>query len=233
MTHYTDKEKLLDLLSYDLGDYKDKYLKLIKSHLNTSKEKTFLDLGCGHGDFTKLFSTDFKFSYGLEPFLKITNSNDFNIEFEAIDLFKFNKKVDILLGKEMIHHIDNKADFFNKLHEVINEKAVFITRPKFIEIPFFNKALTLFSESQPNQDLILKEVPKDKFKYRVNPYSLTITLKKSDFYFLIRSRFWSCFSEFSDLELNKGIEEIDSKFKDKEIISFKDNLLIIELLKIN
>lgn len=234
MNHYTDKDILFDFFNYDIGNYKDKYLNLIESHLNASKEKTFLDLGCGHGDLTKKFSILFKFSYGLEPYLKITNNNENNIRFLKTDLLSFdNKKIDILLGKEMIHHIENKSLFFHKLHNVIKEKAVFITRPKYIEIPFFKKALDTFSDSQQDLELILKEVPKDKFHYRVSPFTMTINIYKKDFYMLIKSRFWSCFSKFSDIEIEQGIKEIEEKYSDKEILSFNDKIIIIELLKKN
>lgn len=232
MNHYSNKDMLLDFSSYDTGNYKDKYLNLIESHLNANKEKTFLDLGCGHGNLTKKFSTLFKFSYGLEPYLNISNNNENNLMFLKTDLLSFdNKKVDILLGKEMIHHIENKSLFFHKLHNVVNEKSVFITRPKNIEIPFFKKALDTFSDSQQDLELILKEIPKDKFHYRVSPFTIIVNIHKKDFYMLIKSRFWSCFSNFSDIELEKGIKEIESKYSGQEILSFNDNILIIELLK--
>ncbi len=232
MTHYTDKEELLDLLSND-ENYKNKYLALIENHLNTGLNKTFLDLGCGHGYFTKYFSSKFKFSFGLEPYLKITTSNEDNLHFFKMDIFSFTEKVDILLGKEMIHHISDKKEFFNKLFDTINEKALFVTRPKHIDIPFNEKALKLFADSQPDLDTILKDIPKDKFHYRVSPYTLEITLQKSVFIKLIRSRFWSCFSSFTDLEIGNDIKRIENQFKDTDTITFKDNLLFIELLKKN
>lgn len=229
MEHYINKEEYLNLADFDIGNYKDSLMNLLFEHLEleSSKNKTFIDLGCGTGETTVFLNKYFKRSLGIEPFLQIEESSDSTLDFRQCCIFEVEETFDILLGKEMLHHVENRKDFFDHLYLKINEKSVFITRNENTEIPFCEKGKALFKESQPNLDSIVADIPRDKFFFRISPVDLNFVIKKENFIKLLRNRFFSNISTLTDLEIKNNIDLLP----DQEILEFKDKLLILELIK--
>ena len=100
-----------------------------------------------------------------------------------------------------------------------------ITRPQIeIDYPLWSDAKEVWKQNQPSIEDIqqdLMEAGYTNIQWNVESYPCSITLNRwTD---MIRSRFWSTFSNFSDLELENACNEITAKAKKVKTINDNDN----------
>jgi hypothetical protein len=100
-----------------------------------------------------------------------------------------------------------------------------ITRPQIeIDYPLWSDAKEVWKQNQPSIEEIqqdLMEAGYTNVKWTVESYPCDITLNR--WIEMIRSRFWSTFSNFSDLELEDACNEITAKAKKAKTINGNDN----------
>ena len=107
----------------------EKYIQHIR---NNNK---FLDIGCGTGIYTKIFSKYFKHNYGIDICQNMinicNNNNNNNIVYicESIENFNVNNFDLIISISQVINHFmtfDTLNSFFKNICEKLNENGIFI-----------------------------------------------------------------------------------------------------------
>jgi hypothetical protein len=138
-----------------------------------------------------------KKNYNLLDFINLSQNNTF----------------DLILMKEVIHHLEMK-DYkliFSKLTKMLkpNGKIIIITRPKKINYPFFEKAHILWKESQPEINDIASKIINCDFNVQIIDEHFEVKIKKIIWINMIKKRFWSIFSKLTDSEIEDGIKIYD------------------------
>lgn len=141
----------------------------------------------------------------------------------------FNK----LLLKEMIHHVVDRAEFWQKVRSRMPEggRALVVTRPRLCPFPLFDSACEKFSDGQPGSSLLQSEIEESGLKSALSCASWPIEVAKEDWFRLIRSRFTSNLFSYTDKEIEHGIEELRRRFSGREI-TFQDQLIFIEVTNV-
>ena len=222
-------------LSYQ--DYIRSFNNFLLKNIKLNSKSVILDIGCGRGKILGNLSSKLKLKN--KPFgIDITEHKDKDkrINFKKIDALKFftkNKyKFDLILIKQTIHLLN-----LGKIKQLLNvSKASLTSNGKIFiftldtdknEIPTFKLMKRKLSKSIRRDKAILKliiklnaQVIKKNFFYRVK-----ITKKK--YLNMIQNRYISTLLNFTKKELNKGLGEIQLKYK--KDISFKDKLICLIL----
>lgn len=193
----------------------------IVSLLELSTENIFVDIGAGTGLYTKAIQNKIKFKNKVifvEPSFDmaniVRNNSNFLVFNETSEIF-FNREIsfDKILFKEVIHHIKDRKELWEKLYKNLNKEGAFliITRPQNTKLPLFDKAKDKFRENQPNYMDLINEVKKDNFEIKTYKDDFVFQLDKEKWYQMIKDRFMSDLSEFSNEEIDEGIAELEKK----------------------
>lgn len=191
------------------------------AHLRLSESPETLrlaDVGAGTGNFTAALARAAKLAL---PPLCVDFSDDMlalarrsaapPLETLCLDAVAFSKVspaeqgYDRLLLKEVVHHIPEPevdgmyAGFFAQLRP--GGVAVTVTRPQEVDYPLFKAARAVWRENQPPASLYVAAMERAGFRVTQREAVFPATLPKARWSRMVRSRFWSTFSHFSDEEL--------------------------------
>ena len=218
-------------------NYIKKFNKFLLKNIKLNSRSIILDIGCGRGKILGNLKSQLKLK--TKPFgIDIINHKDKDkrINFKKINALKFfdkNKyKFDLILIKQTIHLLS-----LSEIKQLLNISKTSLTSNGKIfiftldtdknEIPTFKLMKSKLSKSIRRDKEILKliiklnaQVIKKKFFYRVK-----ITKKK--YLNMIQNRYISTLLTFTKKELDKGLGEIQLKYK--KDISFKDKLICLIL----
>jgi len=237
--HYQNLSQNYDDLWTYSADFMQFLSKNVSVYLELKSTDIFLDLGCGTGLFAKEISNLIKFENPLvcadiSADMLTQLSDDRKYESVVMDAIAFSalpRSFDKILVKEMIHHLEQEQqnclikNLFDRLN--INGQFLLILLPQKIEYPLFEAALLRHQKLQPDYKLLAAEFEKVGFQTEVNfvPYPLSIS--KTKYLRMVKNRYMSLLSSFSDREIEAGIKEIEQKYCDREILNFNDTFVFI------
>ena len=218
-------------------NYIKKFNKFLLKNIKLNSRSIILDIGCGRGKILGNLKSQLKLK--TKPFgIDIINHKDKDrrINFKNISALKFltkyKNKFDLILIKQTIHLLNlaeiKKLLLILKKNLTPNGKIfIFTLDTDRNEIPTFKLMQNKLSKSIIRDKEILRliiksntQIIKKKFFYRVK-----ITKKK--YLNMIQNRYISILLDFTKKELNKGLGEINLKYKKN--ISFKDKLVCLIL----
>lgn len=249
---------------YSPGAYTDYLTKLVQERLGLVRagaeeegRRVVLDVGGGTGNFTKMIIEHTKAeAIVIDPFLEFSSDlvDSKQLKFvkaSAEDLGRDNKDwwrkdYQQVLMKEVIHHLDSKNRLpvfqgvfqdVKSIHPMKDPNILIITRPHIeIDYPLWKEARDVWRANQPSLEEIeadLKAAGFPRICHSIEAYPCAIALDR--WQAMVRSRFWSTFSNFSDDELEQACARIaieaSSKIDDEGIIHFEDRLLFISAYK--
>lgn len=202
---------------------------------------TFIDIGCGTGLYTTKLIARSKFKLSTigvdisEEMLKQfpSSENVIKLHMSASDFAMSGVKFNKGLLKEVMHHIENKEEVVNCLCKNLSENGVilFIISPVIVDYPLFIKALEIRQNTKSIEPMIVKLLRDQGLEVSVTRKSYPVTLSTAWFLEMVRGRYLSFLSKFSDTELEEGIREMKSKFINSSIINFTENYIYIKGVK--
>jgi len=217
-------------------DYIKSFNKFLIKKIKLNPESKILDIGCGRGKI--LGSLSSKIRLKSKPLgIDIINHKDKDkrIIFKKINasifFVKNKKKFDLILIKQTIHLLN-----FNEIKKLLNLSIknlskngkifIFTMDTEKNEIPTFKLMRTKLKKSLQRDKKMLKLISKffliqkSKFIYKVN-------VKKKRYLSMVEDRYISTLLSMTKQEIQKGVNEINYKYKDK--IKFNDKLVCIIL----
>jgi len=148
---------------------------------------------------------------------------------------------DQVLMKEVVHHLDasDRTNVFRGLRKGLRSRSdadtgpsvVIVTRPQLdIDYPLWSAARKVWAENQPSASDIKTDLSAAGFEEvesTIKMYPAQIQLDR--WLAMVRDRFWSTFSNFSDDELEDACRliEMEAKTDAGGIVHFEDRLVFI------
>lgn len=182
-------------------------------------------------------------------------ADSFNVS--PLDLW-WRKGYHQVLMKEVVHHIPDRVPIFRGIRHGLDGAAsmpcsnsdstseiipslLIITRPQHdIDYPLWDAARAVWAQHEPSLDELVSELQEAGFsniQHTLEAYPCAIPLHR--WLSMIRSRFWSTFSYFTDEQLEEGCasitrnyqHQLDREGNDDGIIQFEDRLIFITACK--
>ena len=108
-----------------------------------------LEVGCGMGNFTKIFAENNNFNSLLSIDISqeaINYTKNFisspKIRIENTDLLDINEKFDLIVCMNVLEHINNHEEFFNKMFSLLNKNGIL-----FLLVPSHNFLFSNFDKA--------------------------------------------------------------------------------------
>ena len=140
--------------------------------------------------------------------------------------------VDRIFMKEVIHHIDNKERLFARIYDRLPRDGVFVLvlLPPRIDYPLFGAALDQFEALQPNYKTMEIELRKAGFVAVSSDASYLLQIEKARYLDMVRNRYMSLLTSFSDEQLEAGVSEIDQAHSES-VLEFVDRFVFVVAVK--
>lgn len=213
----------------------------IEQTLRFRNADTFVDIGCGTGLYTTRLITRSKSKFStiavdiskgmLNEFPPSENLT--KLHMSASEFAKGKVRFDKALLKEVMHHIKDKTEVVNSLCKNLNPNGVilFIISPVIVNYPLFVKALELRQNTKSIEPMIIELLQTQGLRVSVHSKSYPVTFSTVKFLTMVRGRYLSFLSNFSNVELEEGIKEMKSKFANCKTISFTEDYIFIKGVK--
>jgi cyclopropane fatty-acyl-phospholipid synthase-like methyltransferase len=229
----------------------------IKVH--SGKPLRLLDVGGGTGNFTHMIVRDTKTTaIVVDPFLAqhdslvkdqsqlgfVTSSAEIFMEMPTQENKWWRTGYHKVLLKEVVHHFTegDRVPIFRGIRHGFSSATdissntpaiLLITRPqRDIDYPLWDAAREVWAENQPSVEQLAREMREAGFhdiRYTTESYPCTIPLSK--WQEMVRNRFWSTFSNFTDEQLDDACKSIEkdgnNRLDDQGLLHFEDRLIFI------
>ena len=219
-----------------------KYIKSFNNFLlkqkNLNKESKILDIGCGRGKIIGSLSTKLRLKnkpIGLD--IENHKDKDKKIFFKKISAIKYlennKKKFDLILIKQTIHFFnlrDMKKILAYSLSslEVGGIILILSLDTKNNEIPTFSLMKQKLNQSFKRDVIIWKNILQLNIKKNITKFNFKVNIKKKVYLKMIKQRYISTLLKFSSVQILKGVNEINLKYKKNIIFNDKLNCIILK-----
>jgi ubiquinone/menaquinone biosynthesis C-methylase UbiE len=218
--------------------YISQFNKFLKTRINLNKNLKILDIGCGRANIISALQKKYKFKN--KPIgIDVVESKDIkkNILFKRIDALKFlkkQKKYDLIIIKQTVHFFSKTSlnNLLNLAKKSLNPKGkilIFSLKTKNNEIPCFKKMRKNLEKSLIRDENLFKLIKKKLKKISHTNFNFKVNISKQKYVQMIKDRYISCLLNLNIKEIELGISEIKSKYKNQ--IKFTDTLKCISYRK--
>lgn len=205
----------------DLWKYSDYFVRsmarAVIETLDLRASDRFVDLGAGTGLFAKAITDELRFAEPIlcvDPSARLVNQarrDDIEVLVQDANAFAASgRRFDKLLLKEVVHHLDDPAAVFRGLGESVspNGAVLVVLLPPTIDYPLFQSALQRFEEQQPHYDEVASALADAGLEPDVRLQEFPLEIERDRYLEMVRSRYMSLLSTFSDNEIRAGVAEI-------------------------
>ena len=218
--------------------YISNFHKFLKTKTLLNKNTKILDIGCGRANIISFLQKKYRFknmAIGVDILRnKNTKKNILFKKSNAINFLIEGRKFDLILIKQTIHFFSkNKLILLlNFAKKSLNPKGkilIFSLKTKNNKIPCFKKMKHQLNKSLKKDEFLFKVIRKNLKKINESNFNYEVNISKNKYINMIKNRYISCLLNLTKKEINKGIGEIKSKYKNQ--IKFTDTLKCISFRK--
>ena len=218
--------------------YISNFHKFLKTKTLLNKNTKILDIGCGRANIISFLQKKYRFknmAIGVDILRnKNTKKNILFKKSNAINFLRERRKFDLILIKQTIHFFSkNKLILLlNFAKKSLNPKGkilIFSLKTKNNKIPCFKKMKHQLNKSLKKDEFLFKVIRKNLKKINESNFNYEVNISKNKYINMIKNRYISCLLNLTKKEINKGIGEIKSKYKNQ--IKFTDTLKCISFRK--
>ena len=210
----------------------------LKKKIKFNKNTKILDIGCGRANIISFLQKKYKFKNKATGIDIVRNKGiKKNIQFiksDAIPYLKKKQNYDLILIKQSVHFFSIKQlnSLLNLAKKKLNPKGqllIFSLKIKNNKIPCFKLMRKKLNESLEKDKIFFRIIKKNLKKISESNFNFKVNIAKKRYLLMISSRYISCLLNISKEDLNKGISEIKSKYKNQ--IKFTDTLKCLSYKK--
>jgi len=219
--------------------YINTFNNFLRSKVKLNKNSKILDFGCGRANIISYLHKQYTFNIKPIGLDVVRNKNiKSNIMFKKIDAIKYLKKTnslfDLILIKQTIHFFTKKQIKIllklSKNHLNKNGKImIFSLQTTNNEIPSFDIMKLKLNSSLKRDEILINEIKKNLKVYKLTYFQYKVNVSKARYIKMIKSRYISCLLKLSNKQLQRGVSEIKSNYKNQ--IKFTDTLNCISYRK--
>ena len=216
-------------------DYIYSFNKFLTKQVKLNTDSKILDIGCGRGKILGNLSSKLKLKN--KPLgIDIINHKDKDkrIRFKHIDANSFflknRVKYDLILIKQTIHLLNFKE--IRKVLSLANKnlsskgKILIFTLDINNELPTFKLMKIQLAKSLDRDKKILRLITK-LYSLKKKKFVFKVRIRKNEYLSMVQKRYISVLLNITFHEIQKGLNEINNKYK--KIIKFRDKLICLIL----
>ena len=219
--------------------YINSFNKFLIQNIKLNYESKILDIGCGRGKILENLSN--KLNLINKPIgLDLENHKDKSkkIIFKKIDALTYVKKTkftfDLILIKQTIHLLKKKQaiKLLSICKSILNPNGKIIILsldPSKNEIPTFQLMKKKLKNSLKKDEKLFNLIFKNQNKIIIKKFVFNVQISKTKYIQMIKSRYISTLLNFTNQQLNNGLNEI--KKDCGKVLKFKDRLICYILRK--
>ena len=219
--------------------YINSFNKFLIQNTKLNYESKSLDIGCGRGKILENLSN--KLNLINKPIgLDLENHKDKSKKmiFKKIDALTYVKKTkvtfELILIKQTIHLLKKKQAIkllsFCKSILNPNGKIIILSLdPSKNEIPTFQLMKKKLKNSLKKDEKLFNLIFKDQNKIIIKKFVFNVQISKTKYIQMIKSRYISTLLNFTNQQLNNGLNEIKKDYG--KVLKFKDRLICYILRK--
>ena len=209
--------------------------RFILKQIKLDRNSRILDIGCGRGKIISNLSNKLKL-HNKPIGIDIENHKDKSkkIIFKKKDALSFVSKTkinfDLILIKQTIHLV--KKNQINKLLLICKNKLntngkiiILSLDPHKNEIPAFNLMKKKLKQSLKRDKSLFQLIKKFNTNLTVKKFIFNVKISKKKYLQMIKNRYISTLLNFTEKQIQNGLNEIDKKYKKK--LNFKDQLICL------
>ncbi|MGW7693457.1 class I SAM-dependent methyltransferase [Streptomyces asiaticus] len=138
------------------------------------------------------------------------------------------EQLDAMWLKESVHHVSDPATTLTGLARLLapGGRLLVAMLPTTIDYPLFAEALKRYEELQPDPAVIARHLADTGLRAELTFVEHELRLDRERYLSMVRSRYMSVLSTFSDEELDAGIEEIRARYPGPEFV-FPDRFAFV------
>jgi cyclopropane fatty-acyl-phospholipid synthase-like methyltransferase len=219
--------------------YINSFNKFLIQNIKLNYESKILDIGCGRGKILENLSN--KLNLINKPIgLDLENHKDKSKKmiFKKIDALTYVKKTkftfDLILIKQTIHLLKKKQaiKLLSICKSILNPNGKIIILsldPSKNEIPTFQLMKKKLKNSLKKDEKLFNLIFKNQNKIIIKKFVFNVQISKTKYIQMIKSRYISTLLNFTNQQLNNGLNEIKKDYG--KVLKFKDRLICYILRK--
>jgi cyclopropane fatty-acyl-phospholipid synthase-like methyltransferase len=219
--------------------YINSFNKFLIQNTKLNYESKILDIGCGRGKILENLSN--KLNLINKPIgLDLENHKDKSKKmiFKKIDALTYVKKTkftfDLILIKQTIHLLKKKQaiKLLSICKSILNPNGKIIILsldPSKNEIPTFQLMKKKLKNSLKKDEKLFNLIFKNQNKIVIKKFVFNVQISKTKYIQMIKSRYISTLLNFTNQQLNNGLNEIKEDYG--KVLKFKDRLICYILRK--
>ena len=209
--------------------------RFILKQIKLDRNSRVLDIGCGRGKIISNLSNKLKL-HNKPIGIDIENHKDKSkkIIFKKKDALSFVSKTkinfDLILIKQTIHLV--KKNQINKLLLICKNKLntngkiiILSLDPHKNEIPAFDLMKKKLKQSLKRDKSLFQLIKKFNTNLTIKKFIFNVKISKNKYLQMIKKRYISTLLNFTEKQIQNGLNEIDKKYKKK--LNFKDQLICL------
>ena len=212
--------------------YISSFKNFLRSQAKINKNLKILDIGCGRANIISYLHKRYKFKFKPIGIDIVKNRGvKRNIIFKKIDAIKYLKKkeilFDLILIKQTIHFFKKKE--LNTILNLVKKNVatggkvfIFSLKTHRNELPTFSKMKQKLDVSLHKSKYVTQTIKNNFVRYKKSEFKFQVLITKKTYIEMIKKRYISSLLDFSKKEIDKGVNEIQSKYKKN--IKFDDIL---------
>lgn len=216
-------------------DYFNFWSTQIAQKLNVQAGETLCDIGAGTGRIANQIALKTKAKIiCIEPQTEMAQMAEalglsvISLNGEAYCTAAAESMCDRILIKQAFHHLvsSRPETLLSAMYRMLRPggAGLILTMPPTILYPMFEAARRQFEKTQLNQEVLYQQLKQAGFHVAEGVIDYPVELSKEKFFQNIRSRFISTLSDFSEAEIEAGIQEIRYQHGDPDTYTFNDRL---------
>ena len=209
--------------------------RFILKQIKLDRNSRVLDIGCGRGKIISNLSNKLKL-HNKPIGIDIENHKDKSkkIIFKKKDALSFVSKTkinfDLILIKQTIHLV--KKNQINKLLLICKNKLntngkiiILSLDPHKNEIPAFDLMKKKLKQSLKRDKSLFQLIKKFNTNLTIKKFIFNVKISKNKYLQMIKDRYISTLLNFTEKQIQNGLNEINKKYKKK--LNFKDQLICL------
>ncbi|NUM52223.1 MAG: class I SAM-dependent methyltransferase [Candidatus Hydrogenedentes bacterium] len=230
--HYRRLAVNYDRFLYYSSDFVAAVSARVIEALDLRSEDRFVDLGCGTGMFTIEIANRVNLNQpvlAVDPFIEMLaqvpqNRGIRTIMMDALIFSRQTMAYDKVLMKESVHHVRDRVALFENLRRRLSSRGrlLLVGVPPEIDYPLFDAALERSVSWHADPETLAGDMQSAGFAVRTGELTYNHAIPKGTYFEMVRSKYMSLLSTFSDDQIDQGLREMAARYADVSTLRFQD-----------